>query len=228
MVIVGFFAIGLHEYAHCKFADMAGDPTPSAYGRVTLNLFKHFEVTGTIMMLITATTGYGIGWGRPAPMDPRKMRDPRWDFFLAVAAGPLSNVIQAIAWALIGRILLSAGALHSDSVLAFLESAGGGGQFGADAVLSGLVFYGVFLNLSLALFNLFPLGPLDGHWLLGLLMPERPRDKWFWWNGRYGWFLLIGAVLLGQFVPALSIFRIASPVINFAAIKLLGPLLGLQ
>lgn len=67
MIIVIFFAIGLHEYAHCKFADMAGDPTPRMYGRVTLNLFKHFDPLGSIMILFTVLNGFGIGWEDPRP-----------------------------------------------------------------------------------------------------------------------------------------------------------------
>ena len=76
-LIVIFFAIGLHEYAHCKMADVAGDPTPRYYGRVTLNLFKHFDPVGTMMIIITTLYGFGIGWGKPAPMDARKMKNPR-------------------------------------------------------------------------------------------------------------------------------------------------------
>ena len=91
--IVIFFGLGLHEYAHAKFADLAGDPTPRYYGRVTLNLFKHFDLLGAIMIAFTAISGFGIGWGKPVPMDPRKMRNPRWDHFVAVAAGPLSNLL---------------------------------------------------------------------------------------------------------------------------------------
>jgi len=91
--IVIFLAIGLHEYAHAKVADAAGDPTPSFYGRVTLNLTKHFELMGTIMIIFTSIFGVGIGWGKPVPMNPSKMRNPRWDHFLAVLAGPLTNVL---------------------------------------------------------------------------------------------------------------------------------------
>src|SRR5579862_7063453 len=97
-IIVLFLGVGLHEYAHCKFADMAGDPTPSFYGRLTLNLFKHFELVGTMMMILSSLSGFGIGWGKPAPMDPKKMRNPRWDFFFAVLAGPISNVVQAVIY----------------------------------------------------------------------------------------------------------------------------------
>lgn len=217
MLVVVFFAIGLHEYAHCKFADMAGDPTPRLYGRVTLNLTKHFELFGTIMILLTSVTGIGIGWGKPAPMDPNKMRNPRWDFFIAVLAGPVSNLIQAVFWALLARVLLAAGVIHTDTIANSLEH---------PDFIGLLLFYGVMLNLSLAFFNLFPLGPLDGHWLLGLLMPERARDKWFWWNNRYGWGVLIALILIGQVTKFSIIFTIMSVPIFFIANHLLGPFVG--
>jgi Zn-dependent protease len=218
LAIVIFFAIGLHEYAHCKFADMAGDPTPRIYGRVTLDLTKHFELFGTLMMLFTAATGFGIGWGKPAPMDPNKMRNPRWDFFTAVAAGPISNVLQAVFWALIARLLLAGGVIPVD-------------MFMDDQLpfLGMLIFYGVFVNLSLAIFNLIPLGPLDGHWLIGLLMPDRPRDKWFWWNRKYGGIALIAVVLIGQFAtqlgyPQFNLLRLVrEPILQFGARFFLGP-----
>lgn len=207
-IIVGFFAIGLHEYAHCKFADMAGDPTPRYYGRVTLNLTKHFEPLGTIMMLITATTGHGIGWGRPAPIDPSKMRNPRWDTFIAVAAGPLTNLAQAIVWGIIARILMSMGVVGIDEIFAPPHEG---------STLGMVLKMGVFLNLSLFFFNLFPIPPLDGHWLLGLLMPEKPRDLFFHYGRQYGMFILIGLVLIGQMDDRLSIFQfIDKPLIELA------------
>ncbi|MEZ0326636.1 MAG: site-2 protease family protein [Fimbriimonas sp.] len=223
LVIVIFLAIGLHEYAHCKFADMAGDPTPGIYGRVTLDLTKHFELFGTLMMLLTAATGFGIGWGKPAPMNPSKMRNPRWDFFAAVAAGPISNVLQAVFWALLGRVLLVGGIIQADALLMFADGLGGE-PFRGDAIIAGLIFYGVFVNLSLAIFNLIPLGPLDGHWLVGLLMPERTRDKWFWLNKRYGWYLLLAIVLIGQVFPQYSLLAmIRRPIMNLGIDLFLQP-----
>jgi Zn-dependent protease len=192
IAVILFFGIGLHEYAHCKFADMAGDPTPSIYGRVTLNLTKHFEPLGTVMMVLSSVTGYGIGWGRPAPMDSSKMRDPRWDFFMAVIAGPISNVAQAVVYALLAKLAISAGVINTME----LRNA-----FEWDPYAPSTAYFFVFavrINLSLAIFNMIPLGPLDGHWLVGLLMPERPRLKWFIWNRNYGRGLLIGVILLSQ------------------------------
>ena len=177
ILIVIFLAIGLHEYAHCALADAAGDPTPRYYGRVTLNLFKHFEPMGTIMMILSSVTGYGIGWGRSAPMDPRKMRNPRWDLFAAVAAGPLSNLLQATIYGQILRLVL-----RTDPSLLQVT------------FIAALLIFGVTINLSLMLFNLIPFGPLDGHWLVGQLLPEKPRLYWYRFNrgvGRVGLFAVI-------------------------------------
>ncbi len=200
VLIILFLGIGIHEYAHCKMADAAGDPTPSYYGRVTLNLFKHFDPMGAMMILITTLSGYGIGWGKPSPMDPRKMRNPRWDFFAAVAAGPISNFLQATAYAIIIRIIVATQR---------------GDLLGSDPrtfnFFGWLLFMGVYVNIRLMLFNLIPLGPLDGHWLVGLLMPELPRYKWNRWNSQAGTYILFGLILLGQFVGIRPLSVILGP-----------------
>jgi len=197
IVIVIFLAIGLHEYAHCKMADIAGDPTPRFYGRVTLNLFKHFEPLGTIMMIFTSITGVGIGWGKPSPVNPLRMRNPKWDHFACVAAGPISNLLQAAVWAMLTRILIASGAISLLSS-GYLPSKAG-------AFLPALLVAGVTINLGLFFFNLIPLGPLDGHWLVGTFMPDRLRDKWYHWNRTTGSFVLLFLVILGPAVH-LNIF----------------------
>lgn len=186
-ILVALLSIAIHEYAHCKFADMAGDPTPGIYGRVTLNPLVHLDPLGTIMIVFTSITGFGIGWGRPAPMDPRKMKDPRWDHFWAVAAGPLSNILQAGIYAIVLRGLMLAGVV-------------GPGEL---EMLKVFLMLGVIVNIGLALFNLIPLGPLDGHWLVGLLMPEPQRIRWFQWNRVAGSILLLILVLGGPFIRSI-------------------------
>ncbi|MHB8636489.1 MAG: site-2 protease family protein [Fimbriimonadaceae bacterium] len=184
-IIVIFFGIGLHEYAHCKFADLAGDPTPRYYGRVTLNLFKHFDPVGAVFILFTILGGFGIGWGRPAPMNPNKMRNPRWDWFIAVIAGPLSNVLQAVVYAMVLRLAISGGVFANvDPESNFLLA---------------LLMFGVLTNLALAMFNMIPFGPLDGKWLLGLLMPDRQRIAWFQFNDRVGFIGLFAVIIFMQF-----------------------------
>jgi len=220
MIIVIFFAIGIHEYSHCKFADMAGDPTPRFYGRVTLNLFKHFEPIGTLMMVLSSLTGLGLGWGKPAPINPAKMANPRVDTFIAVAAGPVSNLVQAIIYGLFFRLALQSGNLNAFLIDGALTRSG-------TTFVAALLTLGVLLNLSLFAFNLIPFGPLDGHWLVGLLMPDPYRTRWFQFSRTYGWQILIAVILFSQIahVPILS--RIMFPVIAFFFKLITGvPIIG--
>jgi len=179
LAIVIFFAIGLHEYAHCKMADLAGDPTPGIQGRVTLNLTKHFTMMGTIMIILTSLSGIGMGWGKPSPCDPRKMRNPRWDFFATIAAGPLCNVLQAAVYAVLLRLCLQGAPQLLDSLFV---------RF--------LLVQGVIINLALFFFNMIPFGPLDGHWLLGVFMPDKQRYYWYRFNHQVGTIGLF-AVIVG-------------------------------
>ncbi|HVT10887.1 MAG TPA: site-2 protease family protein [Fimbriimonadaceae bacterium] len=211
-----FFAIGIHEYCHCKFADMAGDPTPAFYGRVTLNLFKHFDLYGTIMIAVSSLTGLGIGWGKPAPINPSKMRNPRLDTFIAVSAGPLSNLLQATLYAFILRAALSSQVMTQNDVLLAL-----GRQA---SFFPSLLVIGVEINIALFLFNLIPFGILDGHWLVGLLMPEKQRYYWFKFNRTYGWPILVIIILMGQ----VSSFNPLAFLIGPPFIKLFGLLTGLH
>lgn len=206
-----FLAIGIHEYAHAKFADMAGDPTPSMYGRVTLNLVKHFDPVGTIMIILTSLVGVGIGWGRPVPMDPRKMKNPKWDHFVAVLAGPMSNLFQAVIFALLWKGAVSA--MGGNDFFGSLQ-----GDFG---FVPAMAAWGVWVNLSLFLFNLLPLGPLDGMWLAGTFMSERVRYNWTRWNLSTGQFVFLGLVILGQLIPQLSIIRAVLLPLQAALLRLL-------
>ena len=204
-ILVILPAIGFHEYAHAKLADLAGDPTPRQQGRVTLNLFKHLDPLGTFMIIVTSLTGFGIGWGRPVMVDPCKMHNPRWDHFWSVAAGPISNLLQAAAYALIWRVLL-----HS-------------GSFQDSHFLTTVIFLGVMINLALCFFNLIPIGPLDGHWLVGAFLKDKQRLAWYRWNAMAGGFFLIAFILMGQVDPSMNFLgRILEPFVSKTAMFLLG------
>ncbi len=210
-LIVIFVGIGLHEFAHCKMADAAGDPTPRLFGRVTLNLFKHFDPLGVVFILITTFTGFGIGWGKPAPMNPSKMNNPRWDFFMAVAAGPLSNVLQACIYAITFRTILTFA-----PAIAQIE------------FIYALLLFGVIANIGLFLFNLIPLGVLDGHYLVGLLLPENLRIKWFNFNRSIGSFMFIGLILGDQLLSSALGFSLFGSLIATPAQKITSFLIGVN
>lgn len=175
VIIVILLSLAVHEYAHAAIADGAGDPTPRMFGRVTMNPLNHLDPLGTIFIIMSAMAGMGIGWGRPVPMDPRKMRNPRWDHFWAVAGGPLSNLIIAIICGILLQIVAIAGI--------------------SSPLLLMVLFAGLFVNVGLFMFNLIPIGPLDGMWLLGTFMNERLRLSWTRFNLTYGMFLLLGLIL---------------------------------
>ncbi len=196
ILVVILLSLSIHEFAHAKLADAAGDPTPRIYGRVTLNPLAHLDPVGTIMIVLSSISGFGIGWGKPVPVNPSRMRNPRWDHFVSVAAGPLSNLILAAIAAIILRLLMNSGAIGQGVLL------GAGGQ----PLVMFLVLM-VLINLSLCFFNLIPLGPLDGHWLVGAFLPETTRIKWYMWNRTAGGLLLLMIVLGGQMVPEINILR---------------------
>lgn len=190
-------SLALHEYAHAKLADSAGDPTPGIYGRVTVNPLAHLDPLGTILIVFMAFSGVGFGWGKPVPMDPRKMRNPKWDHFWAVLGGPLTNLILAIVGAIVIRILTMVG-INSEFVL-----------------FSMVIF--VITNIGLFVFNLIPLGPLDGMWIAGTFMPEPMRSRWTRFNLSIGQFLFILLILpiTGQSVVSYVIGPVSRFIMEF-------------
>jgi Zn-dependent protease len=198
-MLVTFTAIVIHEFAHAKFADLAGDPTPRYFGRVTLNPLRHLDPIGSIMIVVSSLSGFGIGWGKPCPVNPSKMRNPRWDHFISVIAGPLSNLLQAVVYALVLRILIATRTMSLEEIV------GGFDQAGFQPNILGLIlFYGVIVNIGLFVFNMIPIGPLDGHWLVGTFLPERQRLQWYQFNRGLGSILFLLLVL----VPSGSQFDI--------------------
>lgn len=175
-LVIIFLSIALHEFAHAKSADAAGDPTPRMMGRVTLNPLAHLDPLGSMMVLITVLTGFGIGWGKPVMVDPRQMQNPRWDGFMSVLWGPLTNVILAVVCAAAFRFAVVNGI----------------------SPLDGWMLFAVVINLALAFFNLLPLGPLDGHWLVGYLLPPQLGARFVQFSRSYGLLILLALVLGGQ------------------------------
>jgi len=174
------FAITVHEAAHGYVARHFGDNTAYMMGRVTLNPFKHIDPIGTILMplmLYFATSGaFLFGYAKPVPVNFGQLRRPKRDMIWVALAGPASNFIQAILWAVLYALLVGTGVNERF----FLEMAKAG----------------VLVNLVMWAFNLFPLPPLDGGRVLVGLLPPRPAyalsriEPW-------GFFIVLGLVLLG-------------------------------
>jgi Zn-dependent protease len=181
-------SLTFHEAAHAWAADRLGDPTARALGRLSLNPVVHIDPIGTIVFpLIALVTGVPlIGWAKPVPVDMRNLQHPRRDFALVALAGPVSNVLLALAGA---AVLFGLSAGESD-----VE------RFSSLAV-NGLALF-VLLNVLLAVFNMIPIPPLDGgNVLIGILpMPLAALvEKLRPWG-----FLLLYALLLSGFLGAIT------------------------
>ncbi len=174
-------AITVHEFAHAKAAQKAGDPTPEQHGRVTLNPLAHFDPIGTIALLVA-----GFGWGRPVPVNPFLMRRPRIDNILVSLWGPLSNFIVALIFAIPFRVpLLLPSSMAEGYVAAVLEPYGT------------LLAHIVLMNLVLGIFNLIPIHPLDGSHIVSGLLPAQQARKYDAFGHRYGFLVLLLFVVSG-------------------------------
>jgi len=163
-------AITVHEFSHAYSADRLGDDTPRRQGRISLLPPDHLDPLGTIMMALTSWFGFGIGWGKPVLTNPSNFRNPRRDQGIVAVAGPVSNMLQAVVFALVIR--LAGGAMRDET--GFIST------FGL------FLLSGVTINLALAFFNLLPLTPLDGSWVTTALLPHGLAMRYQAWMSRYG------------------------------------------
>ena len=157
MLVPGVFAITMHEAAHGYVAWHFGDPTARMLGRLTLNPLKHLDIIGTLMLLLI-----GIGWAKPVPVVMENLRNPRRDMIWVSAAGPVTNILLAILSALALRGLLIAGKGMPQGAQDF---------FLVPVLL--MLFFSVYINVLLAIFNLIPIPPLDGGRILSGILPAR-------------------------------------------------------
>ena len=174
------FAITLHEAAHGYAARRFGDMTATVMGRVTLNPLAHIDLIGTVLMplLLYFSTGgaFLFGYAKPVPVDFGRLRHPKRDMVWVALAGPASNFLQAIVWAL--ALVLVVGAGIEERFLLELCKAG------------------VRVNLVMWAFNLFPLPPLDGGRILVGLLPL-PAARLLARIEPWGFFIVLGLVIAG-------------------------------
>ncbi len=196
-------AITIHEFAHAITADRLGDPTPRSQGRISLFPTDHLDPVGSIMMVLSSLVGFGIGWGKPVMTNPGNFKNPRRDGAIVAVAGPISNLIQATIFALILRATISQDL--SPSVAYFL-------------------LMGVYINLSLAFFNLIPIAPLDGSWIMTAILPYQQAMAYRAWMGQYGMLLFLGLILFERQLHIIN--SLIGPPVTYCARLLLGGLGG--
>lgn len=176
ILIAVLLGMTIHEFAHNYVAHLMGDPVPKREGRLTLDPSVHIYWPGFIMFVLI-----GFGILGMAPIAAHRMRNPRWGFLAAVAAGPLSNLLVAIVAAIIFRITNS-----------FLPNP-----------INLIIYMIIFWNVLLFIFNLLPLFPIDGwHIVLALLPPDLART--WQMNAQTTQYIFLGLILL-SFLPGLGI-----------------------
>jgi len=144
-------AITVHEFAHAWMADRLGDPTAKLAGRLTLNPLRHLDLVGTLLLFIMH-----FGWGKPVPVDPFNLRNPRRDNAVISLSGPASNILTAVICSLILRLLIASSLSVASIILVPI----------------------IVMCINLAIFNLIPIHPLDGFAVVEGLLPEEAARQW--------------------------------------------------
>ena len=185
LIPVLLFALVFHEFSHGWVANKLGDPTAKNQGRLTLNPVAHLDPVGSMMILFV-----GFGWAKPVPVDSRYLADPRKDMMKIAFAGPASNLLLALIGGLIIRLT---------------------GY--VDTFTSMLILF-TQINISLAVFNMIPIPPLDGSQIFSGIMIQR-NPQLVMQLQMYGPQILMGLILFGMFSGVSIIWAFMSPFVNF-------------
>lgn len=190
-VLAFVYTIIIHEVAHGWVADRLGDPTARISKRLTLNPISHIDPYGSILLpllLILVRAPFLFGWAKPVPIDPYNLKNPRKDTAAIALAGPLSNILIATVLAIIYRFVTS-------------------------QEISGLILTTIQFNVALAVFNLLPIGPLDGSKILAGLLPPREAGQFEMFMERYGLILLMFSIF-PMFGSLSLVSYVIYPIIN--------------
>ena len=201
-------SLSVHESAHAWTADRLGDPTARHLGRISFNPLVHADFFGTFLFPLMGFMFGGIifGWAKPVPVNTARLNNPRRDYMLVAAAGPVSNLLMAGGLLLVLSFMKSS----SPSMELLLNQVVRGVAPGGGIVvgLLSMAYFGVMINLILAIFNMIPVAPLDGAAVLSGLLPQS-LSQTFDAVQSYGFVILIGLLYLG--IPG----YLFSPVIGF-------------
>ena len=185
LIPVLLFALVFHEFSHGWVAYKLGDPTAKHQGRLTLNPIAHLDPFGSLMILFV-----GFGWAKPVPVDSRYLANPRVDMMKIAFAGPASNLLLALISGILIRMTGYMGPLTSMLIL-FTQ-----------------------INISLAVFNMIPIPPLDGSQIFSGIMIRR-NPQLVMQLQMYGPQILMGLILFGMFTGVSVIWAFMSPFVNF-------------
>lgn len=176
------FAIVFHEVAHGYAAYKLGDPTAKMLGRLSLNPVKHIDPVGTILIPLVLLSFGGIlfGWAKPVPVTEQNLRNPRRDAMIVAAAGPLSNIIMAVIWGVIFKLVIMNVQVATPRIQLFLA----------------MCSAGISINLILAVLNMLPIPPLDGSRIVSKLLPGRLSYQYDRLEP-YGFFIIFGLLAIG-------------------------------
>jgi Zn-dependent protease len=171
-VFVVFCILPIHEFAHAWVADRLGDDTARLKGRLTIAPMAHIDLMGALLIFLA-----GFGYAKPVPVNPRRFKNPRKGMALTALAGPVSNLLMAV-------------------ILMFISQFGYFGFVKAGGTLLYVVYmffyYAAFVNVSLAVFNLIPIPPLDGSRIASLLIPS----KYYFKIMQYERYIILGVFAL--------------------------------
>ena len=193
-ILILIFSVIIHEISHGFVALCFGDKTAQYEGRLTLNPLKHLDWFGSVILpffLYLTNAGFMIGWAKPVPYNPYNLRNRNIAEPLIALAGPVSNIFVASVFGLIIRGLLHSG--HSSSSLIIMFS------------------FVVLINISLAVFNLIPIPPLDGSKILFAFLPTRAKFAFQNISDRYGLLIIfLVIILLPNFISPVifSLFKL--------------------
>lgn len=200
--IILLAALPIHEFSHALIAYRLGDGTAKLLGRLTLNPIVHFDPVGGTLLILTLLipgSGFIFGWAKPTPVNPANLRGGRQSDALVALAGPASNLILAIAAAIPFRVMMATGVDAS--------------------VPLQILFLFIQINISLMIFNLIPLPPLDGSHVLLALVDPRTSWRLRTFLSQYGPMILLALILIPSVTnlpsPLLIVFQvIAHPIIS--------------
>lgn len=181
-LIILLFSVVIHELSHGSVAYSLGDSTAKYQGRLTLNPLKHLDLFGSVilpllLLLVTAGQGPIFGWAKPVPINPYNLRDQKWGSLKVSIAGPIANLAVALVFGLVIRFL-PYNLFESNPGLLLIFS------------------FIVQINIVLALFNLIPIPPLDGHWILFTFLPNKLSALRVFLQ-QYGIFILVFLIFFG-------------------------------